>query len=271
MTSSGAIDVRVIANPVPSGSATLAANGDAIRVATVDSSGNADLDGDGSDEITNALPNTNAISISGGGSCGAQLTGNLTARNANIQVTQASSCGWQAGDALIITDCQVADVFRATNVSSGSNKITVAHTNSANTDNRLSKEYQDDAMVMSYRNSIYYVRLRDPNASESESNPPALYREVNGAAAEELVPGVENMSVRTGIDADGDAARSVDDYLNAGSVSDWSRARAVEVTLQFRTLEDNIAQEDRTNPLGNNDRRLSRGFVNVLTGRNLVP
>lgn len=271
MTSSGSIDVRVIANPAPSGSATLAAQGAAIRVAQVDSSGDADLDGDGAADIADALPGTNAVSITGGGSCGAQLTGNLSARNANIQVTEASSCGWQAGDALIITDCQVADVFRATSVSSGSSKITVAHANSSNTDNRLSKEYQDDAMVMSYRNSIYFVRLRDPDAAESESNPPALYREVNGGAAEELVPGVEDMLIRTGIDSDGDSARSVEDYLAPGGVSDWSRARAIEVTLQFRTLEDNIAQESRTNPLGNSDRRLSREFVNVLTGRNLVP
>src|SRR5210317_723868 len=50
------------------------------------------------------LADTDVVRIQMGTSCGAYLTGNMTADNANIQITEPNDCGFAAADPLLITD-----------------------------------------------------------------------------------------------------------------------------------------------------------------------
>jgi type IV pilus assembly protein PilW len=149
----------------------------------------ADLDGvaiEGSDVIT--IQRASDLKI--------DLSGNMASDNANVQLA-SNPANFQANDLLIITDCETVDVFRATNVSSGSSTVTIAHTNSANSTNRLSKAYPTTASIMEYHSNTFYVA--DTGRDNRYGNPVlALYqRDANGLKSE-LVEGVANLQLLYG-------------------------------------------------------------------------
>lgn len=194
----------------------------------------------------------------------ARLTGNMTADNANIQVTRNPSA-WQAGDALFITDCETADIFRATSVSQGN--VTIAHANNVNTTNRLSKAYGADAMVMSFREHTYYVS--DTGRVTPTGNPIlALYRDT-----QELVEGVRSMQVLYGVDTDNDY--DADNYVtaNAVAVADWPRVMAARICVVTENPEANVATGALTLPCNGVDvpilnNRLGQVFTTTVGLRN---
>lgn len=226
------------------------------------------------------LATTDAIRIFGAGACNAHLTGNMNAENANIQVEQGNGCGWAAGDLLVITDCKTADVFRATNVSKGGAKITIAHANNQNTDNRLSKAYDSNASVMSFESADYFIR-------NNTSGQPALYRRDTAGNVDEIAPGIMDMQLTFGIDPaaggksplGGDVA--VARYDTAATVEakgagagGWDDVYSVRLCLVTQSEQDNVTDvpQPYTDCAGAvitpNDRRLRRTFTYVVNLRN---
>lgn len=166
----------------------------------------------------------------------ARLTGNMNSDNANVQVNRNAGA-WKAGDALFITDCETADIFRATTVSkeNGGEKITIAHANNTNTTNRLSKAYGEDARVMAFRAHTYYVAAT--GRTDAGGNPVlSLYRN-----EEELVEGINQLQIVYGVDADDDQA--ADDYLDADAVADWRDVVAARVCAVAASVETGVATE----------------------------
>jgi len=96
-----------------------------------------------------AVSGTDVLSIRRASNAGVRLVGNMETDNANIQI-EDNRMGLLAGDTLFLADCVSADIFRATNVSSGDAKTTVAHANNFNTSNKLSKAYGADAEVLAF-------------------------------------------------------------------------------------------------------------------------
>ncbi len=180
------------------------------------------------------LDDTDAITVQHGGSCGAKLTGNMATANANVQIDASNTCGFAAGEAILISDCEQSDLFRATNVSQGSGKITIAHANSQNTTNRLSKLYRDDSELLKFTTSTYFIR------NDTTSQVPSLWR-LNGTGAtggnnpSPLVEGVENLQVVYGYDngADGEP----DQYIKANAVGNWEKVVSVRMTLLLRSID----------------------------------
>jgi len=215
------------------------------------------------------LPDTDIISISRGEDSGIRLVGNLTSVNANIQLDEALAGGrFKAKDTLMISDCTDGDIIAATNVSSGSGKITIAHANSANTTNFLSKAYGPDAEVMSLVSHIYYI-------GTGSSGRPALFRYALGnngvMVAQELVEGVEDMQITYGEDTDGDKTANV--YVDANAVADMAQVVSVRIDLTLSSLEDNIIAPPAGAAAGggaDGDRRLRRSFSTTTTIRNRV-
>ncbi len=166
---------------------------------------------------------------------GAHLTGNMASDNANVQLSHDPD-NLQAGDILMISDCLNADIFAATSVSqsSGNSRVTVAHANNRNLDNRLSKAYGPDAMVMRVRHQSYFVG--------TEGGQPGLYRiDIDGTPLR-MVEGVEGMRVLYGENTDGNNKRTVNTYNSATDVLDWSRIVALRVALLLRS--DNAIADD---------------------------
>jgi type IV pilus assembly protein PilW len=88
----------------------------------------------------------------------------------------------------------------------------------------------------------------------------------------ELLEGVENMSIKYGVDTSGTPDYIPDAYVAAGAVVNWNRVVSVRVELLIRSLEDNVVPEVQKyhfdgvsnvtpNPV---DRRLRQVFTTTI-------
>jgi len=210
---------------------------------------------------TEVRAGTDIIAIKRGANTGVKLKGNMGTVNANIQLEAATAAGlFTANDILFISDCQMADIFAANNVSHSGTTTTISHSNAANTGNFLSKAYQEDAEIMKMINTVYYI-------GTNPVGEPALFRRSMGNAGvmvdEELVAGIEDMQITYGEDTDGDFAANV--YVDAPAVGDMTEVVSVRIDLAVRSTEDNL-----TETVDHGDRRLRHTFSTTVTIRNRV-
>lgn len=263
------ITPNVIANPpiIALTAATAASGNDAVS-----SSWNPALSTTLSGLSSPLLPDTDVITVQFSQGCGAHLKGNMAVVNANLQIMSPNSCGIDAGDALMISDCVAADVFRATSASGGAPTQTIAHANDVNTSNNLSKTYQQDAELFIFASRSYYI-------ANGAGGQPSLWRLDNTAATGgdnplELVEGVENMQILYGEDTNGD--RIPDQYLTVNNVGNLANVVAVRASLLLRTLDNNLLQLAQTYsyngaPVTATDRRLRHTFTTTVNLRNRSP
>lgn len=264
-----AIPVNVIANGAPTVGLAEAMRG--YDSATWTASGTAPA---------NWVANTGVFHVTRASSEGVNLIGNMTAVNANIQIN-GNPTGIVAEQALLISDCASADLFRATNVSSGGS-VTIAHTGSncavlggvaCNTSNNLSKAYGSDAEIYSIQSTTYFI-------GTNPAGNPALYRRQQMGAqtgtAEELVENVENIVMRFGIDTNMDFV--VDSYVAPSAVTDWRQVLTARVSLVFRSNSNSVATqvqpyvvEGTTITPASTDRRLRRVATATFGLRNRLP
>jgi type IV pilus assembly protein PilW len=191
--------------------------------------------------------NTDVILIQRGATTDTHLTGNTVPSNANVQILDTASIGSElsANDILMVSDCRNSDIFRATNTSSGSGKITIAHSNSANSQVNLTHSYGNDAQLMKLITRAYYI-------GTGASGEPALFRkdlskDGSGnpiATAQELVEGVEDMRLSFGEETETAATRNYvpNRFVRANEVTTWGLVVTVRVGLATRT-STNVAQE----------------------------
>ena len=125
--------------------------------------------------------------------------------NANVKI-DSNAIGLTQYDVVVVSDCVNADLFRITNMQKDTDdKTTLAHSTSTNTSNNLSKPYDEDAQVMTYRSYSYYVRDTGRNNSQGNDiyalyqfNP--LWNDGSSQIGREseLVEGVEQMQILYG-------------------------------------------------------------------------
>jgi len=206
---------------------------------------------------------------------GVNLTGNMTANNANIAIS-SNPAGIVAEQALLISDCVSADLFRATNTPSGGS-LTIAHAISncsnigvaCNTDNKLSKAYGADAEIFRMISNTYFI-------GTNPAGVPALYRRPLDGDAEELVDNVENIVMRFGIDTDNDFV--VNSYASASAVTNWRQVMTARLSMVFRSNSNNVATqvqpyvlEGTTVTPATTDRRLRQVATATFGLRNRLP
>jgi type IV pilus assembly protein PilW len=228
----------------------------------------------------NAQPGTDVLIIRRASDSGVRLDGNMTADNANISIV-ANNAGFVADDYLFISDCMSADLFKATNVSTGS--VTIAHSSSGNIDPKLSKVYGSDAEVLAFRSVAYFIQ---DTGRKTQNNQPifALYTQARGVgqgaaalASYELVEGVENLQLRFGLDTSGDGA--ADEYRTANNITtnaQWSSVVAVRLDLLMQSTDGNVVPSvgDAAQRLNFNgasitsDGRLRQAYSMVVAIRN---
>lgn len=204
------------------------------------------------------------LSVMGAFSGGVNLTGNLAPQNSNVQIN-ANPDGFATGDVLIVTNCVNADVFKATTVSSGGGTtITVNHSNSSNTGNRVGT-YGPDAFVMRMNQYSYFI------GTNTATNR-ALYRVGLNSQAEELVEHVHDMQLRYGLDTNADGA--VDSYSDTPAT--WSQVVSVTISLLMRSPDSNISTAQQAVKFNNGtfsatDRRLYQVYSATVGVRNRLP
>ena len=168
-------------------------------------------------------------------------------------------------EVIVINDCTKGDVFQITGVIGN----TLTH-------NCMScvESYGTNASVLEVVDTQYFI------ATNTRSQP-ALFRSVNGGAAEELFEGVEDMQVFYGEDTDGDGAVNryvTADVINASCADNtnpacWGRVDSVRISLLVRTFENNVALEPQTYNYNGadvtaTDGRLRRVFTTIVKLRN---
>ncbi len=211
---------------------------------------------------------TDVVRINHAAGVGTKLGGDMSANSANI-LLNANPDRLEAGDLVYITDCQRADLFRATGVSQNSGQFTITHDGSTNTTSNLSKAYSETAQVMTFESSLYFVGLNPDGV-------PALYwldlDSVNPAV--ELVSGIQDLQLIYEVDTNGDLVP--DDFRDASAVTDWGAVLGVRIGMLLRT-ENNVGVEvqaitfNGTNGNPSGDLRLRKAFWSSVGIRNRLP
>ena len=258
-----------------------------------------DLDGDGSADSGYSLDTAAAIRIddditSGPGAAGTDRltvllaiprmvpvvsTGNSSA-TAEVKIA-SNPYQFKAGDVIIVTDCQQADIFAATTVSggvsgggAGGSPVTIAIAAANNTTPRLAKDYNATyAWVMRVVSRRYFVA--DTGRTDASGQPVyALYRQDNGGTPVELVEGIQGMEISVALDTDGDGAADTRSD-SPGSVP-ADQIVAVTVSLWARSTDDHVVETPRSFSVGSetvspSDNRLHLVFTATAGLRNRLP
>ena len=221
--------------------------------------GNIDLDADGTNEITSVLSNTDVITIQYAKPCGGSLTGNMTPANANIPIAWPNTCNLQQNDYFIISDCQSADIAKVTNTPNQSGTVqTIKHggnTTPAPAIPMLSKLYGSGAEIFTLASYTFYLQ-------NNAQGVPSLWRRDNASGAtEELVEDIDDLQLLYGEDTDGSGVANR--YVDAASVSDMADVVSIRFIISARTPEDNLSVQN-----AGTDNRIRKQFSTTIAIRN---
>lgn len=171
----------------------------------------------------------------------------MTAVDADIVVDNSDS-GFAAGDLILISNCQIADIFEITSVSGKK----IRHASEGNSDKRLSAPYgqgnDNQARIMRFEANIYYIG--DTQRTNSEGDQIfSLYKQSlpYTNAPIEMIEGVANMKIRLGIR---DLGESNDNGLTFVAPEDLAtnngRIDVVQFGLLLQSHESILEQDDNS-------------------------
>ncbi|SNC76536.1 type IV pilus assembly protein PilW [Marinobacter sp. es.048] len=238
---------------------------------------------DGTAIESDAVIGSDVIAVQRGETMEIELTGNMSADNANVQVQGDDVARFAQSDLVLISDCEAADLFR---ISSTPSSGTWAHANNVNTTNRLSQAYTDDARIMRFSASTYFVA--DTGRDDNQGNDIfALYRQnlpLDGSfsAPQEIVEGVESLQIEYGELLATNNIR----YTTADNVGDMASVMAIRLGMLISDADGSRQNDDTasydlpgetvvrtsgasagavTHP---EDQRLRRAFISTVMLRN---
>ncbi len=152
-----------------------------------------------------AVPGTHALALQFGSATVSSLNGQMINEASAVPLAD-NNAGIRDGDLAIISDCDVADLFRVTTAPEDDGLLTHLAVDNDNNGN-LSKAYGhtssiDDTQVMKFNSNVYFVGT---TGELNEAGDPlrSLYVQTLPYAATnpptELVEGIENLRVRFGV------------------------------------------------------------------------
>lgn len=225
---------------------------------------------------------------SGCGSGGEMTVSSHVAASATIHLgTQPHSC--QPGTIMMVTDCSHTSVFQMSGPTNNNNNAqTIVHNTGTGTPGNCMKElkgtcagpssytYGPGSMVFTLSSNAYYVA---PSATANSGNSLwtcSLANQINGnVACSELINGVDKMQVEYGVDTDGDANLSVNGYVTATNVTDWTKVSSARISLLMATPPSagNLSSKAQTYSFNGStvtatDRQVRHPFSSVVTIRN---
>lgn len=206
---------------------------------------------------------------------GAPLTAAMSTSTDDIQVAAGSTLS--TGDVLLIADCSAYAIFNASNFNAGNGTLkhdTGGAISPGNTTKDLANVFRTDASVYRLVTRTYYVApsVRKPGTRALWANSVPAYS--GQAQPEEMVEGVEGLSLFFGEDLDGDKAANR--YVSADAVGTWSNVVSVKAQLLLATVRDNMTTAPQAYTFNGasttpTDKRLRSVLSSVITVRNRVP
>lgn len=169
----------------------------------------------------------------------------------NVSVTKTSAQK-VVGNTFVISDCQSESFFAASVTDNGTTATLTPITGGTAPNNQsasLLTSFDKGALVTPLDTVVYYIAPSSTPAVQGAAAGPALWRivsSVNNAQPEELVPGVERMELKYGVDTDGDTI--VDEYDTAEAVDTtgkWGSVVSVQVAILVRSLQPNSPDLDK--------------------------
>lgn len=217
----------------------------------------------------NLVPGTSVLVVTAPAGGSVQLNADLPNPAADIGIA-SNPYSFNTGDLLVVSDCQSADLFRATGVAA-----TIGHAATGNTAATLSKAYKSHALVMKYDVFMYYIGTYvDPSTGATKR---ALFR-WSPAGANQLIDNVQNMQINYGIDTSPGKDHAAHQYLNAAGVTAagrWPDVVSAQVNLLLVSNDDNLTTQPQQYSFNGatvtaTDRRLYRPFSDTIAFRNRV-
>ena len=175
----------------------------------------------GSDILVLRLPVREAVPL--------QLTDKMATVDSPLTVTDVPDA-FKVGDIAMAYSCEAQAFFQVTGYGGGKLEHAKGGSNPGNDNSNLSYVFRKNAEVVPVNTVIYYIAQSTAGARAS-----SLFRKVGTNNPEELVEGVEQMQIDYGVDNDGN--NTVDGYVIASAVTNWSRVFTIRVALLVRSIE----------------------------------
>jgi len=193
----------------------------------------------------NAVPNSDIVRIWGAaGSPG--IVSSITAGVVTPSFVAENDVGIAVNDFVLISDCEQADFVQACAIApAGATTSTILLSTACSPGNVASSSISSQtspaspAEVVRLQGTIFYVGKRGDLATNGSS----LFRRelsATGTAgvAEELIEGVESMQILYGINVDQDIRNTVDAYIPADLVTEFSKVISIRISLLMQSVED---------------------------------
>ncbi len=235
-------------------------------------------------DATSAVPDSDIVRVWSASGTGATI--NSISAGGAMTVVNSGIVDIEDGDLLLLSDCERADWVQACSVQEigGGASINSLLSSGCVPGNVTSQPLGTGAggELVKLQGTMFYVGKRGNVAT----NPPALFqRELSRMAVagppQELVEGIQSLQVLYGINADNDNKKSVDAYVTADEVGDWSRVISVRISVLVQSIEDGLMPAPQAyvfngvsydGEAGNgarpDDHRLRRVFTSTITLRN---
>lgn len=227
----------------------------------------------------NAVAGTDVLRIITTTAADATLKVNMAAKDSNIVLTDNPN-RFQAGDMLVITDCENTDIFVASDVIDTTTETTIKHkmfeadgsTATQNSSDNLSKTYRDNALITSVQQVTYSIQ--DTGRVDNAGNAiRSLFLTPLGGTAIEITTGVEDMQLTYGRDTGVDGAADIYSTANSIPIAQWGNVVSVRIALLMSSAAD-VGREKRpytfngTQELNPADNRMRREFITTVNLRN---
>ena len=198
-----------------------------------------------------------------------------TASGSNFRVISTETIN--TGDALLISDCDMTDIFYVTKARGRNNKRKLWHKHTKNTPNSFSKAYAAGSTLYRVQQTTFCIA---PGANPAQPSLRQLVNPTSGQTCQdhgdELVEGIENMQILFGEDTDVDGDGTANRYLSFGASDlDMDRVVSVRISLLARSLNNNLTTEpspyffngSKSTP-PSDDKYLRKVFTTTITLRN---
>jgi len=159
-----------------------------------------------------------------------KLVMNMFTERAPITVERGIS-GITSGDIAVISDCEQADIFTVSSVSTSGQSRTIYHTQQP-----LSKAYAESAEVSVWNVNEYYIDESHYKNKQGKITKGLFVHNLLTGRSEEIVQGVEDWRLYYAVDSNQDGV--VDKHQTASAIDDWSQVNGVIIYLLLTSVDE---------------------------------